>query len=292
MIESLAACAPKPIQIVAVCGTNAARRAQLAVQAANLPSTVSLRLSARSREDLVKLIGASDLLVTKPGGLTPSEAFAVGTPTIVLGVISGHERENAEMFARCRLAKVSRSPASLGQDVCALIRDRPALARMRDAQTDCRRNMALNRIVDFALEKRAAVENAPNNFGRKMAPPRWTSMLFLSRSIATCRQTLSYCCLTPHGAYAAARRCREPIWPHSHPHRTGNVQRQPHRSRRQGPKDPSAYKLGGLPLRHQSAVSIAGAHEHVRHDLWARGARTRGLRESRPFDRRRCSARL
>jgi UDP-N-acetylglucosamine:LPS N-acetylglucosamine transferase len=168
MIESLVASAPKPIQIIAVCGTNAARRAQLAAQAANLPSTVSLTpLGLVPHEDLVKLIGASDLLVTKPGGLTPSEAFAVGTPTIVLDVISGHERENSQVFARCGLAKVSRSPASLGQDVYALMRNGPALARMRDVQTDYRHNMALNRIVDFALEKRAAAENAPIDFGRE-----------------------------------------------------------------------------------------------------------------------------
>ena len=168
MIQSLAAGAPKPVQIVAVCGTNAARREQLASHAARLPASASLTpLGVVPHEDLVRLMGAADLLVTKPGGLTPSEAFAMGAPTIVLDVISGHERENAAMFARCGLAKISRGPASLGEDARALLNDGDALAKMRAAQAAYRQSLALDRIVDFALEKRVAVEDDPPDFGRE-----------------------------------------------------------------------------------------------------------------------------
>ncbi|SFA95944.1 MGDG synthase family glycosyltransferase [Selenomonas ruminantium] len=46
-------------------------------------------------EEVRKLMGAADLLITKPGALTISEAFALGTPMLLHDPIPGPETENA-----------------------------------------------------------------------------------------------------------------------------------------------------------------------------------------------------
>lgn len=47
-----------------------------------------------------KLMGAADLLITKPGALTISEAFALGTPMLLHDPIPGPETENAVYATR------------------------------------------------------------------------------------------------------------------------------------------------------------------------------------------------
>ena len=46
-------------------------------------------------EEVRRLMGAADLLITKPGALTISEAFALGTPMLLHDPIPGPETENA-----------------------------------------------------------------------------------------------------------------------------------------------------------------------------------------------------
>src|SRR5262249_40740466 len=45
--------------------------------------------------EIARMMRASDLIVTKPGGLTVSEAMAVGVPQILLDPIPGQEEANA-----------------------------------------------------------------------------------------------------------------------------------------------------------------------------------------------------
>jgi UDP-N-acetylglucosamine:LPS N-acetylglucosamine transferase len=172
MVRNLVAKVSRPVQIVAVCGANAVQQSHLETYSLELPAQVSLvPLGFVPHDMLVNLIGAVDLLITKPGGLTPSEAFALRTPTIVLDVIPGHERENAETFARLGLAKISRGVEFLGEDVAALMNDRDALSRMRHEQTQYSQNLSLDPIVDFALAKSATTDPATADFGREYGVP-------------------------------------------------------------------------------------------------------------------------
>jgi processive 1,2-diacylglycerol beta-glucosyltransferase len=45
-------------------------------------------------------MAASDICVTKPGGLTIAEAAAIGLPTLLLDPLPGHEEANIETLAR------------------------------------------------------------------------------------------------------------------------------------------------------------------------------------------------
>ena len=47
-------------------------------------------------DDIARLIAGADVVVTKPGGLTCSEALAVGRPLVLTRPIPGHEDANVQ----------------------------------------------------------------------------------------------------------------------------------------------------------------------------------------------------
>lgn len=115
VVESLARHHAGPLQIIAVCGANARQQAQLTALQKRLPGPVALKVCGLvPHADLLAWMGAADLLITKAGGMTPAEAFAVGTPTILLDVVSGHERENAALFVRLGVADRADTLAQAG----------------------------------------------------------------------------------------------------------------------------------------------------------------------------------
>ena len=52
-----------------------------------------------------ELMSVSDLVITKPGGLTTTESLASGLPIIVINPIPGQEEENAEFLEKQGVAK-------------------------------------------------------------------------------------------------------------------------------------------------------------------------------------------
>jgi len=85
------------IQIIAIAGRNK-----------NMKEKFEELVENTSREDTIKileytnkvpeLMSISDLVVTKPGGLTTTESLASGLPIIVINPIPGQEEENAEFL--------------------------------------------------------------------------------------------------------------------------------------------------------------------------------------------------
>lgn len=51
-----------------------------------------------------ELMSISDLVVTKPGGLTTTESLASGLPIVVINPIPGQEEENAAYLAENKVA--------------------------------------------------------------------------------------------------------------------------------------------------------------------------------------------
>jgi len=80
------------LQLIVVCGDNVRLRRSLEglSQQARLPIRVFGFV-----ETMAKLMQVSDLLVTKAGGLTITEALATGLPLIICSVIPGQEQLNA-----------------------------------------------------------------------------------------------------------------------------------------------------------------------------------------------------
>jgi processive 1,2-diacylglycerol beta-glucosyltransferase len=83
----------RPIQLIACAGRNDAVRHQL--QAISCPSRHQRRILGFT-DQIPLLLSAADLLVSKAGGLTVSEAMACGTGLVIVDPIPGQETRNAD----------------------------------------------------------------------------------------------------------------------------------------------------------------------------------------------------
>ncbi len=81
------------VQVVAVCGRNV----RLARRLAALPRPENGKLEVLGfRDDVPDLMAVSDVVVGKSGGLTTSEAMAMGKPFVMSAAIPGQEERNAD----------------------------------------------------------------------------------------------------------------------------------------------------------------------------------------------------
>ena len=170
VVESLARHHQGPLQIIAVCGANARQQALLNVLRTalqkRLPAPVTLKVCGLvPHADLLAWMRMADLLITKAGGMTPAEAFAVGTPTILLDVVSGHERENAALFVRLGVAELADTLAQAGELAAAVLADPQRQAAMRRAQRAFHDSADLGRIARFALDPALPAPGLPPDFG-------------------------------------------------------------------------------------------------------------------------------
>jgi processive 1,2-diacylglycerol beta-glucosyltransferase len=95
---------PGQFQTLVVTGRNEELRRKLATQTRRHPTHV-LGFSTNMHE----LMAVADLIITKPGGLTTSEALALGKPLFILNPIPGQEAANSDfLLERGAAVKVNR----------------------------------------------------------------------------------------------------------------------------------------------------------------------------------------
>jgi processive 1,2-diacylglycerol beta-glucosyltransferase len=95
---------PQPFQTVVVTGRNDELRRDLATLDYTHPTHV-LGFATNMHE----LMAVADLIITKPGGLTSSEALALGKPLFILNPIPGQEAANSDfLLERGAAAKANR----------------------------------------------------------------------------------------------------------------------------------------------------------------------------------------
>jgi len=82
--------------LVVVCGANAQLKAKVEATATKLPGPIRILGFVNP---IVNLLRASDVIVTKPGGLTTSECLALGKPIVFYEALPGQESENAKHIA-------------------------------------------------------------------------------------------------------------------------------------------------------------------------------------------------
>jgi processive 1,2-diacylglycerol beta-glucosyltransferase len=94
----------RAFQVIVVTGRNAELRQELAAQDRKHPTQV-LGYASNMHE----LMTVSDLILTKPGGLTTSEALALGRPLFIFNPIPGQEAANSDfLLERGAATKVNR----------------------------------------------------------------------------------------------------------------------------------------------------------------------------------------
>jgi processive 1,2-diacylglycerol beta-glucosyltransferase len=154
MREMIAAArqAALPLQILAVTGHNQRLYAELAPLCGLMPGTETSVHLYGYVADVHRLMAASDLLVSKPGAVTTSEALALGLPMLLMPPIPGQEERNAAVLVASGAARPVPEPAALAAALRELLSDPAALLAMRQAARATAQPRAARLVVaDLAL---------------------------------------------------------------------------------------------------------------------------------------------
>jgi processive 1,2-diacylglycerol beta-glucosyltransferase len=119
---------PRPLEIVAVAGRNEAVREKLA--AVPVPERHRVKLLGFT-DQIDELMAAADLIVSKPGGLTTSEALARGVPLAVVNPIPGQESRNSDFLLENGAAVKVNNLATLAHKVGGLLDAPERLERLK-----------------------------------------------------------------------------------------------------------------------------------------------------------------
>jgi processive 1,2-diacylglycerol beta-glucosyltransferase len=109
---------PFNFQAVVVCGRNRPLQKKIQEQTENVSN---FHVFGYVR-DLPRLMSAADILITKPGGLTCSEALAKQLPMVLTNPLPGQEERNVRFLMRRQVAKLARTPEDLVHTVSDLLR--------------------------------------------------------------------------------------------------------------------------------------------------------------------------
>ena len=101
---------------------------------------------------IAEMMCAADVLISKPGGLTVSEALSLGLPQVLFSPIPGHEEANAQYVVRhgagaCIEAKKGEFKSALTK----FLENPETLRATRKAAQSLGKPQAASKIVDFIL---------------------------------------------------------------------------------------------------------------------------------------------
>lgn len=118
---------PLSVQTIVVCGKN--KRIQKKVLKATR-GDLNFHVLGYVR-DTASLMSAADILITKPGGLTCSEALAKQLPMILTSPIPGQEERNVRFLTRYQVARMAQTPEDLLHAVVDLLRHPKKISAMK-----------------------------------------------------------------------------------------------------------------------------------------------------------------
>lgn len=137
--------AERPVRFVVVAARN--EKLRRALEAASGPRAVVLGFT----REIDEWMAVADLLVTKPGGLTTSEALARGLPMVLVHPIPGQEQRNADALLEAGAAVRANNVEALAWKVDKLLGEPGRLDAMRAAARKAARPDAARRIARWAL---------------------------------------------------------------------------------------------------------------------------------------------
>ncbi|MDR1136052.1 MAG: galactosyldiacylglycerol synthase [Clostridiales Family XIII bacterium] len=139
---------PFDIQIITVCGNNADMYKRIK------------RMKFRKKMDVYRYVNnidlmmdAADCIVTKPGGITSSEALAKGLPMIMLNPIPGHEMRNAEFMLNNGIALYVTKSFPLEEAVFSLLKHQGRLDDLRKTIEPYAKRTAAKDLCEFLIAR-------------------------------------------------------------------------------------------------------------------------------------------
>ncbi|MDR5708759.1 MAG: glycosyltransferase [Armatimonadota bacterium] len=139
---------PHRVQAVFICGRDAGLVERLRRRSRRRPEVRVEGYVANVAEWMT----CADLLVTKAGGATVSEALAKALPMVIYRPIPGQEEWNTRMLVEAGAARIARNPEELARLLHGLLRDPGELDRMQQAARKAARPNAAREAAQRILE--------------------------------------------------------------------------------------------------------------------------------------------
>lgn len=141
---------PEPIQVIVITGKNTQLQSELQHWLARTPSPHHISLRGFEPQ-MWQWIGASDVFITKPGGISCAEALALRTPLIMYQPLPGQEKKNCSFLLNQQAAVLAKDP----EEIRTMVSQRRAEQqgdRIIERMEQVRRPLAAQQIADYLLQ--------------------------------------------------------------------------------------------------------------------------------------------
>lgn len=139
----------KPINVIIVTGTNKKLYARLERKAKQFKNNILLFSYVSKMNELMSV---ADIIITKPGGITTSEALSKNLPMIIINPIPGQEASNADFLCQNNAALQVADPKRIYLTVERLLNNPAQLKSVRDAAAQISKPNASMDIARLLLE--------------------------------------------------------------------------------------------------------------------------------------------
>lgn len=149
LIQQLNLCG-LPFQLIVVCGNNKKQYADMLSMKDRMNGLCTLHPYGFVH-NVEEMMSAADCIITKPGGLTVSEALAKNLPMILVNPIPGHEERNVEFLMNNGMACLVTKTFPVDEAVYHLFKSPNRLRTVRETMSAIAHPDATERLCRFIL---------------------------------------------------------------------------------------------------------------------------------------------
>ncbi len=139
----------RPLQMIVLAGTNGRLLRWLRKHSQKLDNRMIVYEFVDNVDELMEV---STLIITKPGGMTTSEALAKGLPIVIIDPLPGQEMRNTDFLLKSGIAIRVDNTSDIGEEAELLLKSPEALAAMRKAAYENSHPQAACDIARFILQ--------------------------------------------------------------------------------------------------------------------------------------------
>lgn len=140
------------IQIIAISGKNKKMNEEFNTIVKNANKENSIKVF-EFVDNVPELMAISNLVITKPGGLTTTESLVSGLPILIINPIPGQEEENAEFLEKSGVSIWLKKDMNINKTISSLINDDSKLTYMKLHTADISNKYSTKDICEVLIKK-------------------------------------------------------------------------------------------------------------------------------------------
>jgi processive 1,2-diacylglycerol beta-glucosyltransferase len=146
LVNNVLEAIPQRIQLIILCGNNHKLRNRLEKSLMDSKHHVVIKGYTDSVEELMAV---SDIIVTKPGGVTTSEAIAMELPMLLIKGLPGQEEDNAKYLIEEGIAVEANQPSELAAYIEKMLENKEMLEQMKQRSGNLQTKKAAFSVLDI-----------------------------------------------------------------------------------------------------------------------------------------------